>query len=100
MPTPAPFVVQPRLTAISLAYKNQDLIADAVLPRVQVDSPNFKYTVFTKEDTFTIPDTRVGRLSKTNQVDWTASEQQSATLDYGLEQPIPYYDTQAAQAGQ
>jgi hypothetical protein len=98
MPTAAPFVIQPRLTAISISHKNADMIADAVLPRVQVPSPDFKYTVFTKEDTFTIPDTRVGRIGKTNQVDWTATEQSSSTLDFGLEQSIPHFDTAAAQA--
>jgi hypothetical protein len=100
MPTAAPFVIQPRLTAITLAYKNADMIADVVLPRVPVDSPDFKYTVYTKEDTFTIPDTLVGRVGKTNQIDYTASEQTASVADYGLEEAIPYFDTAAAAAAQ
>jgi hypothetical protein len=100
MPTAAPFVIQPRLTAITIAYKNADMIADQVLPRVPVDSPDFKYTLYKKEDTFTIPDTKVGRVGKTNQVDYSASEATASVQDYGLEEAIPYFDTAAAAAAQ
>jgi hypothetical protein len=94
----APFVIQPRLTAITLAYRNMRLIADNVLPRVPVDSPSFKYSQYTLQDGFTVPDTRVGRKGDVNEIDWTASEFTSMTNDYGLEDAIPYYDIQAARA--
>jgi hypothetical protein len=97
-PTPAPFVVQPQLTALAIAYKNQAMIADQILPRVQVESPDFKYTVFTQADTFTIPDTRVGRTSAPNQVDWSATENTASVQDHALDQPVPYRDVKAAQA--
>src|SRR5258708_24570576 len=96
----APFVVQPRLTAVALAYRNLRLIADFVLPRVPVDRQTFKYTTFTKEDAFTIPDTKVGPKSRVNEIDWTASEASAQTQDYALEDAIPYFDVQAAQAAQ
>ena len=95
----APFIIQPRLTALALSYRNLRMIADFVLPRVQVDSPTFKYSTFTKEDAFTVPDTRVGPKSRTNEIDWTASETTAQTQDYALEDAIPYFDVQAAQAG-
>lgn len=94
----APFVIQPRLTAITLAYRNLRLIADDVLPRVPVDSPLFKWSAYTLGDAFTVPDTRVGRKGAVNEIDWTASEQTAMTSDYGLEDAIPYYDVMAAQA--
>jgi hypothetical protein len=94
---PAPFVVQPTLTSITIAYSNGKLIADDVMPRVPVDKQDFKYTKYTKEDTFTVPDTKVGRLSKPNQVDWSASEALASTRDYGLETGIPMADILAAQ---
>src|SRR5258705_9190403 len=96
----APFVVQPRLTAIALAYRNVRFIADSVLPRVPVDSQTFKYSTFTKEDAFTVPDTKVGPKSRVNEIDWTANESTAATQDYALEDAIPYFDVQAAQAAQ
>lgn len=94
----APFVIQPRLTAITLAYRNQRLIADQVLPRIPVDSPLFKWSQYTLGDAFTVPDTRVGRKGDVNEIDWTATEQTAATNDYGLEEAIPQYDINAAQA--
>src|SRR6267378_1989142 len=96
----APFIVQPRLTALALAYRNLRAIADFVLPRVPVDSQTFKYTTFTKEDAFTIPDTKVGPKSRVNEIDWTATEATAITQDYALEDAIPYFDVQAAQAAQ
>lgn len=94
----APFVIQPRLTAIVMTYRNQALIADSILPRLQVDSPSFKYSKYSLADGFTIPDTRVGRKSGVNQIDWTASETSDFTVDYGLEDAIPNFDIMAAQA--
>jgi len=96
----APFVIQPRLTAVALTYRNLDLVADLILPRLRVDSPQFKWSKYTLADGFTIPDTRVGRKSGTNQIDWTASEQADAVVDYGLEDAIPNFDILAAQASQ
>lgn len=94
----APFAVQARLTAIALAYTNAGFIADEVMPRVQVDSETFKYSAYTLADGFTIPDTRVGRKSAPNQIDWTATESSTTVIDYGLEDAIPQRDIMIAQA--
>jgi hypothetical protein len=94
----APFVIQPQLTAITLAYRNQALIADQVLPRIPVDSSVFKWSQYTTADAFTVPDTRVGRKGDVNEIDWTATEQTAATSDYGLEDAIPYSDLMNAAA--
>jgi hypothetical protein len=94
----APFVIQQRLTAITMTYTNQKLIADAVLPRVPVDSPQFKYSKYTLADGFTIPDTKVGRKSAPNAIDWTATETPESTNDYALDDAIPNSDIAAAQA--
>lgn len=96
----APFVVQPRLTAITLTFRNKSFIADDVLPRVPVDSSLFKYSQFTTADGYTIPDTRVGRKSAPGQIDWTATETTATTFDYGLDDAIPVVDIQNAQAAQ
>lgn len=96
----APFIIQPRLTAITLAYRNERFVADSVLPRVPVESPVFKWSLYTKGDAFTIPDTRVARKGDVNEIDWSATEQSATTKDYGLEDAIPQYDVLAAQAAQ
>jgi hypothetical protein len=94
----APFVVQQQLTAIALAYRNSQLIADSVLPRFPVLSQQFKYTLFAMADTFTIPDTRVGRKSGVNEIDWSASEQTASVSDYGLEDAVPQADIEQAKS--
>lgn len=88
----APFPIQPELTAIAIAYRNGRLIADDVLPRVPVGKQEFKYWLYSKAEAFTVPDTKVGRRSKPNQVEFSATEQTSATEDFGLDDPIPQND--------
>lgn len=88
----APFPVDPVLTGITIAYKNEEYIADAVLPRVPVGVQSYKYNKFDKQESFNIPNTRVGRKSNVNEVEFTATEASSTCLDYGLDDVIPQAD--------
>lgn len=92
----APFPIQPELTAIAIGYRNNKLIADDVLPRVPVGTQDFKYLTFNKADAFTVPDTKVGRKSKPNQVEFGATESTASTMDYGLDNPVPQADIENA----
>lgn len=94
----APFPIQPELTAIAIAYRNGRLIADEVLPRVTVGKQEFKYLKHDMAEGFTLPDTKVGRTSKVNEVEFSATESTAATQDYGLEDPIPMADIDNAPA--
>lgn len=96
----APFVIQPQLTAIAMAYQNERFIADEVFPRIPVASSSFKWTRFTLEDGFTIPNTRVGRRSKPNEIDWSGTEQTDSTQDYALDDAVPQSDIDNARAAQ
>ena len=87
-----PFPTDPVLQAIVIAYRNQGLIADLVLPRVPVAKREFKYNLYPIEETFALPDTKVGRKSRVNQIDLTAIEATSSCEDYGLGDPIPQDD--------
>lgn len=89
-----PFVIQPELTAIAIAYMQQpaDYIADLVMPRVKaVGKREFKYQEYGLES-YSRPDTRVGRKGVPNEVNWASSEKTAAIEDYGLEDPIPQDD--------
>lgn len=89
-----PFVTQPELTAIAIAYMQQptDFIADQVLPRVKaVGKREFKYQVYGLES-YARPETRVGRKGRPNEVSWASEEKTAAVEDYGLEDPIPQDD--------
>jgi hypothetical protein len=88
----APFPITPELTAIAIAYKNSALIADQVLPYVPVGKKEFKYLKYTKAERFTLPDNYVGRKGTPNQVDFSATETESACVDYGLDDFVPQDD--------
>lgn len=94
-----PYVQNHELTAIAIAYKNGKFIADSVLPRVLVGKRDFKYTVFPKEEVYTLPDSLVGRRGKVNQVSFTGTEQTASVEDFGLEDPIPNDDIDNAPEG-
>lgn len=95
---PRPFVVDPVKTGMAIGYQNKSLIADQVCPRVPVPSESYKYTVYPTAETFTVPDTEVGRRGRVNRVEFTGQEQTATTTDYGLETGIPYSDINVAAA--
>lgn len=100
MAVKAPFPIIPELTGIAIAYRNRALIADQVLPRVTpVGVSAFKYFLYSLAEGFTLPDTKVGRRGKPNQVEFTAEEVDGSTTDYGLEDSIPYADIENAPKG-
>lgn len=91
-----PFPLNPTLTGIALAYQNEAFIADRVLPRVPVGGELYKWNEYTTEEKFTIPDTNAGRSGRVNEVEFSHQERESSVRDYGLEDPIPNADIQAA----
>jgi hypothetical protein len=92
-----PFVIVPSLTAIAVAYLQAELIADMVLPRVPVDTESFRYIKYEAADAFSAPNTRVGRKSAPNQLEWGSTELTDSTNDEGLDTPVPNSDIEAWQ---
>lgn len=86
------FVERAEYTALALNYRNKALIADDAMPRIPVGSEKFKWLSFPKEGRFTIPDTKMGRTSYANQVEFGGTEVEDLTKDYGLEHPVPNKD--------
>jgi hypothetical protein len=95
-----PFPVDARLTAIALAYRNPDiaLIADLVLPRTPVDY-EFKWLEYDLAQGYTVPDTKVGRKSAPNEVDFKATEVQAKCEDFGLDDLVPNEDIEVDNQG-
>jgi hypothetical protein len=93
-----PFTVDPVLTAISVGYRNPSItyIADEVLPRQTVGGEIFKWTEYPLADAFAIPDGRVGRKGRVQQLEFTGEEKESAVEDYGFDAPIVHSDVEAA----
>ena len=98
-----PFVIVPALTAVAVLYKNGQRIADNVFPRVPVLTQVFRYNKYSLAEAFQSPDTRVGRKSAPNQIDFGSTELTDQTFDEGLDSPVPNADilahSMAAQAG-
>ena len=95
----APFPITPELAAVAIAYKNTSLIADMVLPRVMVGKQQFRYNKHSLSEGFTVPDTRVSRRSRPNEVTFSSEEVESSTEDYALDDPLPYADLENQQEG-
>jgi hypothetical protein len=97
-----PFPVNPELTGIAIGYKNPDvaLIADQVMPRTPaLGTKKFKYLVYDVAQGFTVPDTKVGRKSEPNIMEFGGTEVTAETQDYGLDDIIPNDDINADNQG-
>ncbi len=96
-----PFPLNPVLTGIVVAFRNADLIADQVLPRLGPPLPRqvFQYMTFDFAQTITVPDTKVGRKGEPGTVEFNGTEVESSTKDYGLDDVIPIDDINNAPKG-
>lgn len=93
------FPLNPELTAIAIGYRNRDvdLIADRVLPRIQV-AKRFAYTVYHQADAYTVPNTLVGRRSEPTMVEFGGSLTTEECVDFGLDDLVPHEETEAYEA--
>lgn len=96
-----PFPQNPELIGIVNAYKNGDLIADKVLPRLdpKLSAEKFTWWYFKFAQFLTVPDSKVGRKGQPNVVEFNAQENTARTEDYGFDAAIPKADIDAAPAG-
>jgi len=97
--TTAPFPVDRRRTAISIAFDNNELIADRVFVRVPSNGSRFTWRKYKPGETYALQDTLVGRTSKPNEVEFGFDEYESNTEDHGLEALIPQNDIDNAPQG-
>jgi hypothetical protein len=88
--------IDPALTAIAVAYRNEDYIADVVLPRIRVGKQEFKFIQYLAEQFFQIAETAVGRRSQPNQVALGSVEITDSTADHALDGGVPRSDIENA----
>jgi hypothetical protein len=95
-----PFPVDEERTGIALAYKNEEMIADRVLPvTTPVSRAEFSYNEFPIEEALTVPNTDMGRRSEANTIELTAKKTPSSTEDKGLSDLVPNDDISNATEG-
>lgn len=75
-----------RLSNVSVQYKNDELIADLVLPPTPVAKKEGVFKIYDKDQRFTVPDTKVGPKSEPNEVEWDVTEGNYACKDEGLQE--------------
>lgn len=79
-------------TAITLAYRNNKMIADEVLPRVSVDAKYYKWLEYDLATGFTIPDTKWSPRGDVNEVSIPSVERERGCEDYGVGETVPNDD--------
>jgi hypothetical protein len=97
-----PFTVVPELTTIAIAYRNAKMIANRVLPMISpVGTLSFRYRRYSIANGVTLPETRVGRLSRPNMAEHVPFEELEATVEnHAIDLPLPKADLdEAAAAG-
>lgn len=98
MPNGVPFTPNTEQTAIAIAYRNRQMIADLVCPRAPVGLQQFKYMEFDPAETMTEVNTLIGRKSAPNQVEFSAKEKTDSVSDQGLSDIVPNDDIKNAPA--
>lgn len=93
-----PFPIDPHLTGIAIAYRNEAFIAESVLPSLPVSKQEFRWNKHALGDGFSLPSTLVGRKGEPNKVEFAVTETAGLTKDYGLDDDIPLADVQNADA--
>jgi hypothetical protein len=94
----SPYPIDPDLTAIAVAYKNAGYIADIVLPRVRVGKQKFTFMQYATDTFFNVPDTRVGRRSKPNELVMDGTEVADFCEDFALDGGVPLEDIENSDA--
>jgi len=88
MPAPRDTYVNPLLTDISVAYKNESFIFDQLFPRVMVNKETGTYFVMDKSNLRAPGDAKRSELSRANRVAWGLTSASYSLTERALETPI------------
>jgi len=86
MPEPKDLHIDAPLTNYSQQYKNEEMIADAVLPLVKVAKRSDSFIKYNKDERFTLPNDFIGPKSEGNEVEWNVSTDNYSVEDYSLQE--------------
>lgn len=86
MPEPNSPAVNPILTEVSVQYRNNDFIADQILPIKGVNYKSGRYVKYAKEDRFAIIDTKLASKAEAREVEWASTDQQYLCQGYALKE--------------
>lgn len=92
----SPYPIDPALTSVVIGFKNDDLVADRVLPRMPVAKQEYKYMTLTERDMYSIPETAVGRKGVPSEVNFGGAEVTGTCENYALKESVPQGDVENA----
>lgn len=98
MGTDRPFVIDPELTGIALAYKNDKYIADSIFPRVPVTKTLFAYNKYDKGAFLQAVNGEIGRKGEPETVELKYQRETSETIPYSIKAEVPEADVMDAMA--
>lgn len=94
-----PFPQSEQILALTIGYKHADCIAEQVLPVKKVNEEKFTYTEISLKDSLQLPDTKVGRKSRPNELETSATEKTEHTDDHAIDDFVPNSDLDKARPG-
>lgn len=77
-----PYVFDEALTGLAIAYMPSGLIADKILTKTHVDTPDFKYRYYEKGQFLTSKDTEIGEYGEPVEEDFAYKEKHEGTSIY------------------
>jgi hypothetical protein len=80
-------------------YRNQEMIADRIMPRQQVGGERFTWKQYRIGEAFKRVNTLVGRIGQVQDMEFGYDERDGGTRDYGLQNPVPQKDIDNAPPG-
>lgn len=92
------YTADPMLTGLTLAYTNNDYIADKIFQRVSVTTETFKYKKYLKSLNLQVPDTLVGDTGEPNEVKFECEKLTETVDGHSLIERIPQTSKQEAAA--
>ena len=87
-----PYPIDSAVAPVVVGYKNGQMIGDLVAPEVQVDSVAFEYSEYDEADILSVADTRIGRTSDPNQLEFKGTKKSGLCHPHALITYVPKID--------
>lgn len=92
------YTADPMLTGLTLAYTNNDYIADKIFKKVSVTTETFKYKKYLKSLNLQLPETLIGETGEPNEVKFKAEKLMASVEGHSLIERIPETSNKEAKA--
>ena len=92
----APNPQSEQILALVIGYRQAMCIAERVLPVLPVNEELFKWFEVSLKDSLQMPDSKVGRKSRPNEMEIGSTERTAQTVDHAIDDFVPATDVERA----